>query len=185
MSKKAALFIANGSEAIEVIATADTLSRGGMEVELISTMPGTDVALTQGLLTNANLIEGEFNPDMYDLVIIPGGSQGVENLAKSEIVANAIKKFMSEGKHVASICAGPTVLNAAGVLEGRKVTCYPGCETGFPEGSYQGVIGVVEDGNLITASGPGQAIDFGIAILRNMMGDSVADSVASGLLVQK
>lgn len=185
MSKKAALFIANGSEAIEVIATADTLVRGGMELELISTMPGTDVALTQGLLTNANLIEGEFNPDMYDLIIIPGGSLGVENLLKSKIVMDAIKKFMDEGKHVASICAGPTVLNAAGVLEGRKVTCYPGCETSFPEGVYQGVIGVVVDGNLITASGPGQAIDFGLAILRELMGEQAADDVASGMLLKK
>lgn len=184
MSKKAALFIANGSEAIEVIATADVLARGGVEVELISTMPGTDVALTQNLLTNANLLEGEFNPDMYDIVIIPGGSLGVENLSKSKIVADALKKFMAEGKHVASICAGPTVLAPLGLLDGYKVTCYPGCETGFPEGSYQGVIGVVVDRNLITASGPGQAIDFGIAILRQLVGDDAADDVAAGMLLK-
>lgn len=184
MSKKAALFIADGSEAIEVIATADTLSRGGVEVELISTMPGTDVALTQNLLTNANLVEGEFNPDMYDLVIIPGGSLGVENLSKSKIVADALKQFMQEGKHVASICAGPTILASYGLLDGRKATCYPGCENVFPDGVYQNVLGVVVDGNLITASGPGQAIDFGVTILREMLGDKVADDVASGLLVK-
>lgn len=184
MSKKAAMFIANGSEAIEVIATADTLVRGGMTVELISTMRGTDVALTQGLLTNANLVEGEFNPDMYDIVIIPGGSDGVNNLKKSAIVSDALRKFMGEGKFVASICAGPTVLDALGLLEGRKVTCYPGCQSNFPEGAYQGVIGVVRDRNLITASGPGQAIDFGIEILRALEGDETADSVAAGLLVK-
>lgn len=184
MSKKAALFIADGSEAIEVMATADTLARGGVEVELISTMPGTHVALTQGLLTNANLIEGEFNPDTYDMVIIPGGSLGVENLSKSKIVADALKKFMQEGKHVASICAGPTVLASYGLLDGRKATCYPGCEDVFPAGAYQNVIGVVVDGNLITASGPGQAIDFGIAILRELMGDDVANRVADGMLVK-
>lgn len=184
MSKKAALFIANGSEAIEVIATADTLARGGVDVELISTMPGTDVALTQNLLTNANLVEGEFNPDMYDIVIIPGGSVGVENLSKSKIVADALREFMGKGKHVASICAGPTVLNGLGLLEGRKVTCYPGCETSFPDGAYQGVIGVVVDGNLITASGPGQAMEFGVAILRDLVGEDVANDVASGLLLK-
>lgn len=184
MSKKAAFFIADGSEAIEVIATADTLARGGVEVELISTMPGTDVALTQHLLTNANLVEGEFNPDMYDIVIIPGGSLGVENLSKSKIVEDALKQFMKEGKYVASICAGPTILASYGLLDDRKATCYPGCENVFPDGAYQDVIGVVVDGNLITASGPGQAIDFGVAILRELVGDKVADDVAAGLLVK-
>lgn len=184
MSKKAALFIANGSEAIEVIATADALGRGGVEVELVSTMPGTDVVLTQRLLTNANLLEGDFNPDMYDLLIVPGGSLGVENLSKSKILADALKKFMEEGKHVASICAGPTVLASLGLLDGYKATCYPGCETSFPDGCYQDVIGVVVDRNLVTASGPGQAIDFGIAILRQLVGDDAADDVAAGMLLK-
>ncbi len=184
MSKRAAIFIADGSEAIEVIATADTLSRGGVKVDLVSAMRDRDVALTQGLFTKAKMLDSEFDPNIYDVVVVPGGSTGVENLSKNAPLADALCKFMEEGKCVASICAGPTILASLGLLEGRKATCYPGCQTEFPEDVYQDVIGVLTDYNLITASGPAQAVEFGLAILRVLLGVEAAENVASGMLVQ-
>ena len=76
------------------------------------------------------------------------------------------------------------MLNELGLLEGRKVTCYPGCEEGFPQGVYLTGQSVVVDDNLITASGPGQALEFGIAIVRALCGDDVADQVASSMLIR-
>jgi hypothetical protein len=78
----------------------------------------------------------------------------------------------------------PMVLANAGLLTGRKAVCYPGCEEGWPAGVYQAGKDVFVDGNLITATGPGTALPFGIQILRTLEGDKVADDVASGMLLK-
>lgn len=182
MSKKAAIFIGDGTEPVEAIGPADVLARGGVKVDLVSVMADTEVRLAQNVCANADILEARFNPDEYDVIIVPGGSVGVDNLSRSGVLADALRKFMGEGRNVASICAGPTLLNGLELLDGYKVTCYPGCQTGFPADAYQDVRGVVVDRNLVTASGPGQALGFGIAILRQLMGDEVADAVKSGML---
>ena len=182
MSWKVAIFVGNGTEPIEAIAPADVLVRGNVQVDFVSVMQSVEVNLAQNVKMQADLLESRFRPQDYDMVVVPGGSTGVENLSKSGIVADALRAFMGEGRKVAAICAGPTILAGRGLLEGRKATCSPGCQSGFPEGCYQDVRGVVVDRNLITASGPGQALEFGIAILRSLAGDEVADSVKAGML---
>lgn len=182
MTKKAAIFVGDGTEPIEAVAPADVLVRGGVQVDFVSVMPGIGVGLAQNVALTADVLQEDFDAEDYDMVVVPGGSVGVDNLSKSEVLARALRKFMNEGRAVASICAGPTILAGLGLLEGRLATCYPGCQADFPEGCYQEVRGVVVDRNLITASGPGQALDFGIAMLRLLMGDEVADGVRSGML---
>ena len=184
MPKRVAIFVGDGTEPIEAIAPADALQRGGVDVDFVSVMPSTDVALAQNVPMQAAMVEAQFDPSKYDMVVIPGGNLGVENLSKSGVVADALRQFMGEGRKVSSICAGPTILAGLGLLDGRKATCYPGCQTDFPDGVYQDVRGVVVDRNLITASGPGQALDFGIAMVRELEGDEIADSVQAGMLVQ-
>lgn len=183
MTNKVAIFVGNGTEPIEAIAPADALVRGNVQVDFVSVMQGIDVNLAQNVKMRADLSESQFRPEDYDMVIVPGGSLGVENLSKSGVVTDALRTFMGEGRKVSAICAGPTILANMGLLEGYRATCYPGCQGGFPEGCYQDVRGVVVDRNLITASGPGQALEFGIAILRSLAGDEVADSVKAGMLV--
>lgn len=184
MSKRAAMFVGDGTEPVEAIAPVDALRRGGVIVDFVSVMPTLDINLAQGIPMKATILEGQFDPSNYDMIIIPGGNGGVENISKSGVAADALRQFMGEGRKVSSICAGPTILAGLGLLDGRKATCYPGCQTDFPEGVYQDVRGVVVDRNLITASGPGQALEFGIAILRELEGDEVADSVKAGMLIQ-
>ena len=89
---------------------------------------------------------------------------------------------MREGRHVAAICAGPSILANLGLLEGRKATCYPGVEATFPKGVYQNILGVYVDENLITASGPGQALEFGFTILATLTDVATAKQVAQSML---
>lgn len=184
MAKKVAVMLGEGFEPIEAIAPTDCMRRAGLEVELVSVMPSVQVKSAQNVVVEAEALDENLDLEDFDMIVVPGGSLGVENLKKSEKLAQALKGFMAKDKHVASICAGPTVLNGLGLLEGRKVTCYPGCEAGFPDGAYQPGYGVVVDRNLITASGPGQALDFGIAIVKALCGDDAADQVASGMLMK-
>lgn len=184
MTKRVAIFIADGTEPVEALAPADALRRGNVEVTLVSVMPTTEVIYAQDIRGIADAGIDEIEAGDFDLLVVPGGSVGVENLSRSAKLADALRSFMAEDRLVGSICAGPMVLNDLGLLEGRKVTCYPGCETGFPAGSYQDVRGVVIDGNLITASGPGLALDFGIALLRALQGDAIADEVKGSMLIR-
>lgn len=183
MGKLAAVMLGDGFEPVEALAPVDVLRRGGVKVDMVSVMDGLQVTSAQGVTLYADDGVGDVDLMGFDLIVVPGGSTGVENLAKCRPLAEALQCFMAEGKLVAAICAGPTILADLGLLEGRRATCYPGCEGGFPEGAYQGGHGVHVDGNLVTASGPGQALDFGMAVLRALMGDAVADRVAADMLM--
>lgn len=181
--KKVAMMVADGSEPVEVVAPVDVLRRGGAEVTLVSVMGRLDIAAAHGIALRADALIDDVDLDGYDMVVVPGGSVGVENLGKSERLAEALRRFAADDRPIGAICAGPTILASLGLLDGRKATCYPGCQAGFPEGAYQDVLGVVEDGNIITASGPGQALPFGVALLRSLFGDAIASDVASGMLM--
>ena len=183
MGKLAAVVLGDGFEPVEALAPVDALRRGGVRVRTVSVMDGLQVTSAQGVTMHAD--DGVSDVDLlgFDLLVVPGGSGGVDNLAKCAPLADALERFMAEGKPVAAICAGPMILADLGLLEGRKATCYPGCEEGFPAGAYQDVRGVVVDSNLVTASGPGQALDFGMAALRVLAGDAAADRVAADMLI--
>ncbi|MCI8468569.1 MAG: DJ-1 family protein [Eggerthellaceae bacterium] len=184
MKKTAAIMIGEGFEPVEAVAPADVLRRGGVEVALISVMGQLNVEGAQGVELVTGALERDVDLNDFDMLIVPGGSVGVDNLSRCGALADALRERMAEGRLTASICAGPTILADLGLLEGRKAVCYPGCQDGFPAGTYQSDVDVCVDGNLITATGPGSALWFGVACLRALMGDDVADQVAADMLVK-
>lgn len=183
MSKKVAYMVADGSEPVEVVAPVDVLTRGGVEVTLVSTMGRLDLDLGNDIHLKADALVEDVNLfSDFDMVVVPGGNLGVENLSKCEALAKDLRTRMKEDRLVASICAGPTILANLGLLEGRRAVCYPGCETVFPEGVYQPDVRVCVDGNLVTAVGPGAALSFGKMLLHVLVGEKTAEEVASGML---
>ena len=123
--KKAVLFLAPGFEEIEALATVDILRRGGIEVTTVSISSDPFVCGVHGIEVTTDAVD-EYPIDSQDAVILPGGMPGAENLSKSSIVIQTIKKFYQENKIVAAICAAPFVLGKADILKGKNVTCYPG-----------------------------------------------------------
>ena len=113
----------------------------------------------------------------------PGGMPGTLNLGASDMVNKVIKKFAGEGKIVAAICAAPSVLGAAGLLEGRHATCHPGFEEKLT-GAITSEDAVVVDGNIITSRGMGTAIDFGLAIVDCLtdFDEEVVEHVKKGIV---
>lgn len=185
MAKKVAVMMAEGFEPLELVAPVDALRRAGAEVACVSVAAAGAVAGAHGISVAADTVLDDVDLGSFDMLVIPGGSLGVHNLLGCDRLLKAIPAYAERSdKYLAAICAGPMVLDAAGVLEGRRVTCYPGCEEGFPEGSYQGVVGVVRDGNLITASGPGQALELGVALVEALYGEEAARDVAGGMLAK-
>lgn len=170
--------------AVEVVAPVDALRRGGVDVVLAAVSDDLTVRAAQAVTLQADAPLSTLDLTQFDIAIVPGGSVGVDNLGKSQRVVAELTRRMEAGEYVAAICAGPMVLANAGLLTGRKAVCYPGCEEGWPADIYQAGKDVFVDGNLITATGPGTALSFGIQILRSLEGDKVADEVASGMLLK-
>ncbi len=113
-------------------------------------------------------------------MVLPGGMPGTTNLQNDGRVCDVVREFAAT-KHVAAICAAPSILAHLGLLEGRRATCFPGFELDFPEGAYAGSKTVVVDGNIITASAMGQALPFALAVLEDIAGEVAVSKVREGI----
>jgi len=173
--------VADGSEEMEVVIVADTLRRAQWHVVLAGLAAGA-VTASRGVRLVPDVAWADVTPEAFDMLVIPGGWDGVTALAKNERLLATVRAFMANGKWVAAICAGPLVLQAAGVLKGRRATCHPGVAgklTQTPRLNDR----VVVDGRLITSQAPGTAFEFALALIRAVEGDRKADELAKAMVV--
>ena len=170
--KKVYLFLADGFETVEALAPVDVMRRAGIEVVTVSIMERAAVVSAQGVTVVADALYGDVSLADADALVLPGGGVGTDNLSAHQPLREALKEAHSAGVLVAAICAAPMVLGRIGILEGRKATCYPGCE-GDLFGAEYTAAAVQEDGNIITGCGPGVSFDFGFAIVGRLCGESM------------
>ena len=182
MLKTALVILAEGFEEMEAIAPVDVLRRAGVRVT-IAGVADLQVKSSRQIRVGADILLRDL-VEIPDAVILPGGIPGATNLAKSKEVAELVKKMHGAGKIVAAICAAPAVVLAPlGILDGKKATCYPGCESDFSKKTTHSKERVVVDGNLITSQGPGTALAFALAIAARLTGKEMADTVRSKMLI--
>ena len=184
--KTALLIYANGSEDLEITATADILTRGGVAVTraALNADASKTVTLAQGTVVVCD-INAETADKDYDVIVIPGGLKGSESCRDSVWLIDKLKSQKAAGRLIAAICAAPGfVLQTHGFLAGGvKATCYPGCNDKDIEGIKKS--GVINDASakIITGKGPGFAVPFGLKILEVLAGADVRKSVAQGMLL--
>lgn len=166
MEKTCAVLLADGFETVEALGPLDCLDRSGARVTRVG-CPGAVATSSNGVPVTCDATLAETDLSAFDLVVVPGGSVGVDNLRALDAVSCELRRRMGEN----------------GLLDGRTATCYPGCETDFPDGVRPDGNGVYRDGNLVTASGPGFALPFGLALVAALVGDDARDSVASAMLL--
>lgn len=182
MAKTAVVILAEGFEELEAVAPVDVLRRAGVHVT-IAGVAGLQVKGSRGIGVQADVLLKDVH-DLPDAVILPGGLPGATNLARSEEVKTLVKKMNIAGKLVAAICAAPAaVLAPLGILDGKKATCYPGCESDLSSKITHSQENVVVDGNVITSRGPGTALEFALAIAVRLAGQEMADTVRGKMLV--
>lgn len=183
--KTSYLFLAEGFEDIEALATVDIMRRAGMEVYTVSVTSDNKVKSAHGVTVTADKTVDEIDAYDAEWLIVPGGMPGSTNVAASGKVCDMLGKQWVKGGRIAAICAAPAVvLGPLGILRGQEATCYPSFKDQLVDNGGKYVDNrVVISGNLITANGPSSAFVFGFAIVAKTLGDDVASSVASGMLV--
>lgn len=179
---KATVWLAEGCEEMEAVIALDVLRRGTIDVRGMTLGPDLDVRGAHGVQIRADTGWDETWLAGADLLVVPGGMGGMEALRADPRVLEHIRRADREGRFVGAVCAGPLVLAAAGILKGRKATCYPGLEQHL-QGVERPADPVVRDGNLITSLGPATAMAFAVELVRALAGEAVAREVAQGLLL--
>ena len=183
--KNSYIFLADGVEEVEAVATIDALRRAGMEVTTVAVADSPVVTGDTGQKLVADSLIADINPAGAEWIIIPGGVPGAPNLHADKRVNDIITAQWNAGGRVAGICAGPAVVLApTGILKGLKATCYPGLEQALTDGGATYVKApVVVDGNLITSEGPATTLSFAKAIIAATLGQAKADEVLSSMLL--
>ncbi|MCM1348310.1 MAG: DJ-1/PfpI family protein [Firmicutes bacterium] len=184
--KHSMLFLADGFEEIEAIATTDVLRRAGMIVNTVAINPSGNATGANGVTVTADttIDKVELTPDT-DWLICPGGMPGASNLAACGKLCNMLTEHFERGGRIAAICAAPAVVLAPlGILKGRTATCYPGFESMVNDANMTGDPVVALD-TLVTANGPGNTIPFALAIAALTCGTQKAADVAAGMMVRK
>ncbi len=174
------LFLITGFEEIEAIATVDVLRRAGLDVKTVSLTGERRVVGAHAIPVEADVLFDDVRFDDAELLVVPGGTIAYYT---HEELKNELRAFYDKGGKVAAICAAPAVLAAAGVLEGRKATCYPGYEE-YLQGAVHTDRAVVVDGNVVTGKGPGLTLDFALTLVEFLAGRAQRDAVAGQLLLQ-
>lgn len=177
--KKVLVLLAQGCEEIEAITVIDILRRAGVEVasaglDDLPVLASRDVMLLPDTTLDLALHQS------FDMIVLPGGQPGTDNLKADKRVIALLQQMAQQGKYLAAICAAPSVLAAAGLLNGRKATCYPTCLDGYPKVKLQ-TAAVVEDGKLITSRSPGTAMDFALTLVERLVGKAKRQEVEAGL----
>ncbi|XP_047975460.1 protein DJ-1 homolog C isoform X1 [Salvia hispanica] len=174
--------IANGCEEIEVVTVVDILRRAKANVVVASVEKSLQVVASSGTKIMADKAISAAADSVHDLIILPGGTLGVERLQRSRIVKKMLKEQQLSGRILGAICSSPTILQKQGLLMGKKATAHPSVMSMLDD-AVSGVR-VVIDGKVITGRGLATATDFGLAIVGKLFGSARARSVAEGLVFE-
>ena len=107
---KISVFMADGMEEVECLSIVDMARRAGIEVETVSIMGRAEVTSSHGVRIIADTTFEAADFESSDVLFLPGGIPGANNLAAHEGLCALVKRFAAEGRRVAAICAAPGIL---------------------------------------------------------------------------
>jgi 4-methyl-5(b-hydroxyethyl)-thiazole monophosphate biosynthesis len=180
---KVTIIFADGFEEVEAMAIVDVLRRAEIEV-IIAGLHEGPVSSARNVRVLPDTVIDSISVEDFDMLVLPGGQPGSDNLNSDKRVINLIRDFNRSGKLTGAICAAPYVLASAGILEGKHATAYPSFRDKLGNALYEEKT-VVEDGNVLTSRGPGTALCFGLAIVKRLVGEEKAQQIKEAMLLQK
>jgi 4-methyl-5(b-hydroxyethyl)-thiazole monophosphate biosynthesis len=173
--------LAEGVEEMEAVILLDVLRRAKWEVHAVGLQPGP-VRASRGVGLLPDSTWSDIDPTAYDVLAIPGGAEGARRLQADGRVLETVRCFVSAERWVGAVCAGPLVLQAAGVLDGRKATCHPAVADKLIR-AHRLPDRVVVDGRIVTSQGPGTCFEFALTLIRLIDGSEKAQAVAGPILL--
>ena len=147
------MFLGTGFEETEAIAPLDLLRRAGLQIMTVG-LNGKIITGGHGIGVEADIEIDQLDLTNLEMVILPGGLGGVTSIRGCEKAMDAIRFAYENGKYTAAICAGPTILAELGITDGKKATCYPGCESQMGS-AIMVEAAAVTDGKVITGTSAG------------------------------
>jgi len=173
--------IAQGCEELEAVTIIDLLRRARIEVVTAGLEPGV-VRASRGVALVPDTTLDEALQSDYDMVVLPGGAIGADNLENDNRVLELLRKMANSEKFTAAICAAPKVLARAGLLDGKRATSFPGVlEALHLKNTSIANESVVMDGKILTSRGPGTAMDFALQLIETLAGRTQRDQVEQSL----
>ena len=176
------MLLGTGFEETEAIAPLDLLRRAGVEIATVG-INGKVVYGGHGIGVEADLEIGQMDMTNLEMIILPGGLGGVASIKGSPAAMEAIRFAYDNGKFVAAICAGPTILAQLGITDGKHATCYPGCEEQMGTAIMENAAAVT-DGKIITGTSAGCAIPFGLQLISALKGKEAAEAIAKQIVIR-
>ncbi|MDR2869143.1 MAG: DJ-1/PfpI family protein [Deferribacteraceae bacterium] len=177
---QALVLLADGFEEVEALTPIDLLRRAGVTITTASISDSQDVMGSHNVIVKADTLLKNVADKAYDMVILPGGGVGTQNLGKSELVTGLLKRQYSADKYVAAICAAPTILPKAGI-NGHKMTCYPAMADALDPQLYCNER-VVVSGKVITSRSAGTAMDFALELIKTLLGEAKMQEIKAQIV---
>lgn len=180
--KKVLIPLAPGFEEIEALAVVDILRRAGVEVTIAGAVENPIEGRNKIKVLADTSLDSVKGQD-FDMIVLPGGAVGTENLKKDVRVKEIVERHYKKGRFITAICAAPTVLSAIGITAGRTVTSHPTVRAKLDKEKISDER-VVVDGNIITSQGPGTAIEFAFKLVEMLLGKEKVSEVNKGVLAR-
>ena len=176
------ILMADGFEEIEGIMVVDLLRRARIDIKMVSISDDIMVTSSHSVPIKTDMLLKDM-PEDAEMIVLPGGLKGTNNLKASAAVKEVITRQNEKGGWLAAICAAPTVYGEIGLLKGKKATCYPGLEEGLVGAEWTGPdVTVAVDGNFITIRSLATSVDFALTIIEILKDKETADKVAAGVV---
>ncbi len=173
------VFLANGFEEVEALTPVDMLRRAGVKVTTVGVGSMTPTS-SHGVTVMADISEEIFLPDdNTQAIVLPGGMPGTLNLEASETVKRAVRLASDRDITVAAICAAPTVLAHAGLLQTKKATVFPSFQKDLGDSFTDS--DVVYDAPFLTGRAAGCAVDFALKLVEIICGREKSDEIARAI----
>lgn len=177
------ILLGTGFEETEAIVPLDLLRRASVSVATVG-INGKTVYGSHNIGVEADILLGEMDLTQMDMIILPGGLGGVASCRASKPAMDALEFAWKNGKYVAAICAGPTVLADLGITDGLQATCYPGCENAMGSAKMVQGAACVRDGRLVTGTSAGCATAFGLKLVEVLCGTETAKRIADQIVIR-
>ena len=178
---KIAIFFAKGYEEIEALSVVDICRRCGLTIDMVSVTEDMQVEGSHGIMVGMDKTFSQVDFAEYDMLVLPGGGEGTQNLEAHEALMAQIDAFYEAGKYIGAICAAPSIFGHRGFLKGRKACSYPSFESHL-EGAEVTAGPVEIDGHVVTSRGMGTSIPFGLAIAGIFCGQEKAEEMANTIV---